>query len=98
MHLFKVLWLGRETCDTTWEPAESIPLPLIQEFEKGIQGVVVDEVSPTGLGQSVHTLRVEPEVGSAIHQPHTATRMVIGDNEGWVKLTSMVQASNILYF
>ena len=85
MYFYKVLWLGQETCDTTWEPAENIPLPLIHEFEKGIQSAVVDDVSATGLGHSVHTLCVGPEERPPTRQPHAAARMVIAGNEGWVK-------------
>ena len=96
----KVLWLGRETCDTTWEPAENIPLPLIHEFEKGIQSSVVEDVSSTGLGQSVHTLSVVPKEKhvSSADQPHAATRMVIADNEGWVRSTIIMQVSNGILF
>ena len=82
MYFYKILWLGQETCDTTWEPAENIPLPLIQEFEKGIQSAIVDDVSATGLGQSVHTLHVGPKERSATHHPHAIARMIIAGNEG----------------
>lgn len=83
-HFYKVLWLGRETCDITWEPAENIPLQLIHVFEKGIQSAVVDDVSPTDLGQCSHTLCYPRKRPSSDH-PRVATHTVIANNEEWVK-------------
>ena len=58
-HAHKVLWLGKEQCAVTWEPAENIPSVIVDEFERGTVIQVKDEITP-GIGQDMHTISAEP--------------------------------------
>lgn len=79
----QVLWLGKEQCAVTWEPAANVPSAVVDEFEKGILITVSDDVSSTGIGQETHTLAAMPSVNMASPSPSTpARRPVIGNNDG----------------
>ena len=76
------MWLGKEQCAVTWEPAENIPREIIDEFERGISTLVSEQITSSGLGQDMHTLMVE-QSHSTSSVPSSA-RTVISGNEGLV--------------
>lgn len=80
----KVLWLGKERCAVTWEKAENVPKAVIEEFENGTKAVVADHITPSGTGQTVHTLTVLPNQSRLASHPPSADRPVIKENEGCV--------------
>lgn len=75
----QVLWLGREQCSMTWEPASNVPTEIIREYEKGMISKVTDTVSSTGIGQTVHTLSV---TASQSCQNSTTVRPVVKESDG----------------
>ena len=82
MYTQQVLWLGRERCDVTWEPAESVPVAVVQEFERGVVAAVTDHMSLSGIGQTRHTLTVGPSDSSTLTSHTAAARTVIRESEG----------------
>ena len=56
--MLKVLWLGRPEVEVTWEPASTLSVKLIKEFEDGIVSEAV-ETSNDLYGQQTSTLGVE---------------------------------------
>lgn len=47
--------MGKSLSECTWEKQSSLPLKLIEDYEKGAQFDVVDDISQS-LGQEIHTL------------------------------------------
>ena len=74
-----MLWLGKEKCAVTWEPAENVPYAIIEEFERGTMVEIADQVTTSGLGQEMHTLTVAPKT---VPPPPSILRPVIKQNEG----------------
>ncbi len=67
----------------TWEPAQNIPSKIIQEYEQGLATSVTDDISSTGIGQTVHTLSVATSISPSsgtIGSP--AKRPVIQESDG----------------
>lgn len=74
-----MLWLGKEKCAVTWEPAGNVPDAIIEEFERGTMVEITDQVTASGLGQEMHTLTVTPKTAP----PSPAKlRPVIKQSEG----------------
>lgn len=83
--LFQVVWLGRETCDVTWEPADKVPASVIDEFEKGATPSMKESIASAGVGQTIHTLTVEENKNPvSFKQP---SRIVVKENKGCVSST-----------
>lgn len=82
--------MGKEQCAVTWEPAQNVPNAVIEEFERGSVAVVTDHVTPSGIGQTTHTLTVSPSQSpsTAVPRGPLADRPVIKESEGYVKLCS----------
>ena len=74
----KVLWLGKENCDVTWEPAENVPMRVISEFEKGAHPTVKESITVSGMGQRMHTLTIDECHSASTSQP----RLVVKDSGG----------------
>lgn len=55
-----MLWLGKEKCAVTWEPAGNVPDAIIEDFERGTVVEITDQVITTGIGQEMHTLTAIP--------------------------------------
>lgn len=64
----------------TWEPAKNIPIAIIQEYERGLTSNVTDNVSSTGIGQTVHTLSVTASQTSA--DSFQENRPVVTESDG----------------
>ena len=79
------MWLGKERCAVTWEPAEDVPNAVIEEFERGTKAVVTDHTAPSGTGQTLHTLTVSPNQSCSTSPGPSASRPVIKENEGCVE-------------
>ena len=84
----QVLWLGKERCDVTWEPAKNVPPLVIQEFEQGSVTVAMDSTSAAGICQTVHTLTFSQTM-STVPSPQlsasdasTSKRPVVTHNDG----------------
>lgn len=56
--LCQVLWVGKEDICATWVHANSLPINIIEEFEKGIQSEVKVQATTQG-GQTSFTAEVE---------------------------------------
>lgn len=74
--------MGRETCDVTWEPAENVPVKVIEEFEKGAVHGVKESVALSGVGQHVHTLTVDENSTHSSSSSSQQSRTVVKDNGG----------------
>ncbi len=75
---YKVLWLGKEQCYTTWEPEEELSPSLIREFESGAQQTVSDNLYTSGMGGITHTLTVDCNEGST----NPSHRPIVKDSDG----------------
>ena len=64
----------RNTVRPTWEPAENVPIAIINEFEQGIVVIVQDETTKSGLGQTTHTLKISSQRGNTQSQSHSVPR------------------------
>ena len=53
--LSQVVWLGRPSVESTWEPQSSLPPALIIDYENGIKNEIHSEVVTAG-GHTIHTL------------------------------------------
>ena len=82
MYTPQVLWLGRETCAVTWEPAENVPALVVEEFERGTVAAVTDNVTLFGIGQTTHTLTIAPTQSPICTLGISAGHTVIKGNEG----------------
>lgn len=77
-----MVWLGRETCKKTWEPADRVPASIVNEFEGGAVCSTKEFIGSSGVGQKTHTLIVEKNN----HSP-PKSRIVVEENKGYVILT-----------
>lgn len=66
----------------TWEPAQNIPSQIVQEYEQGLATCITDDITSTGIGQTVHTLSVA--ASSSATTP--ARRPVIQESDGYAIL------------
>lgn len=77
MPFSKVLWLGLEECNVTWEKASDLPSEVVLEFESGNKVFVTDNTVGR-MGQKMHTLAIQ-------HQsPRNPRRPVIKENTGYI--------------
>ena len=53
-----MLWLGKPDLQVTWEPASSLPVAVIEEFEKGLIPQAVQS-SSNSYGHGTTTIVVE---------------------------------------
>ena len=90
----QVLWLGKERCDVTWEPAENVPSAIIEEFERNAMSTVKESIELTGVGQKIHTLTFD------VNNSHTSTlqqsRTVVKESDGLVKYISVAMYADVV--
>ena len=55
-----MLWLGKPDVQVTWEPASSLPVAAIQEFEKGLMPKIVQHTSDH-YGHGTSTIAVQED-------------------------------------
>ena len=60
----------------SWESAENVPAAIVQEFERGSIIVGVDNISTSGICQTVHTLTTCSSTSTSTRHP------VVTDNDG----------------
>jgi hypothetical protein len=78
-----VLWLGKERCEVTWEPAENVPANIIAEFEGGTKSLVKESIVVSGAGQTSCTLTFDEK---AVPSSTQHSRVVIKGNKGCVDM------------
>ena len=72
----QVVWLGTPTMKTSWEPASTLPSSLVEDYEKGASGDVLESFSSGG--QTIHTMSTTP--GGA-NEPKSKKMKCMGSKE-----------------
>lgn len=81
----KVLWLGAPDKETTWEPASSLPLRLIEQFESNIVAEVTTEKEECyGNVSNVITIKKKEELQQSSTKRAHIERLVPGNIQGYV--------------
>lgn len=71
-------WLGRPIVESTWEPEESLPKPLVADFENGISSAVQKQSTKAG-GQIIHTFSSVSDDNNQVLPSQKRPRVDISD-------------------
>jgi len=82
------LWLGQPQCSATWEPASSLPLDLIEDYEAGISRESTLETKSM-YGHVFNTMTIKRS-GAPETKKKKLERACIEDLEGYLLINNYI--------